>query len=503
MKKSPVVLAIFDGFGYSKQAFGNAILNAKTPFFDELMQNYSYALLEASGDYVGLPENQIGNSEVGHLIIGAGRVVYTGLSLINNDIKTKKFNSNKVLFEAIQHSKKNQSNIHIMGLLSPGGVHSHQNHIFEMIRIISENGLKPIIHVFGDGRDVAPQSIIEYIKQLEAVLNKYGGQIGTIMGRFYAMDRDKRWERSQQAYDYLTGLGNNYFEDSIKYVENEYTKNIFDEFLTPARKNDNNIAIKDNDSIIHANFRPDRARQLSHLFCKSDIYDYLNQKPLKNIYYAIMMSYEGITPNGILFPTVIVNNTIGEVVADNNLVQLRIAETEKYAHVTFFVDGGEEKELRNEKKLLIPSPKVKTYDLMPQMAAVEITDALLDVLDQYDFVILNFANADMVGHTGVYDKAVIAIETLDSQIKRISEKVQSLSGTLFITADHGNAEVMIDSENKPVTKHTTNPVIFISNNKNVKLESWGSLANVAPTILDFMKLNIPAEMDKPSILKKE
>ncbi|MDE5767682.1 MAG: 2,3-bisphosphoglycerate-independent phosphoglycerate mutase [Malacoplasma sp.] len=503
MSKKPVLLAILDGFGFSKQKEGNAIYNAKTPFFDNLIKTHDHCYIEASGEFVGLPDGQIGNSEVGHLTIGAGRVVYTGLSLINYDIKTGNFDNNPTLLEAIAFAKKNNSNIHIMGLLSPGGVHSSEDHIFEMIRIISKNGLKPIVHVFGDGRDVEPQSIISSIKKLQDVLHKYGGEVATISGRFYAMDRDKRWERTKLAYDNLLGIGINYFDNLISYVQSQYDKNIYDEFLEPARKNDSSLNIKDNDVIIHANFRPDRARQLSHLFCGSTVYDEVNDHPLKNNYYATMMTYEGITPTSILFPTVVVKNTFGEVVSNFGLKQLRIAETEKYAHVTFFFDGGIETEYLNEDKILIDSPKVKTYDEIPEMSAIKITDKLLEKMSEYDVIILNFANADMVGHTGKYTPAVKAIEVLDSQLARIDKKIKELNGTMFITADHGNAEDMIDQNGEPVTKHTTNPVLFISNNQSIRFKKPGSLANVAPTILDFMGLTTPAEMDKPSLLIKK
>lgn len=505
MNKKPLVLAILDGYGYSENINGNAILNANTPFMDYLKKTYDHTYLHASGEYVGLPENQIGNSEVGHLNIGAGRVVYTGLSLINHDIKTKKFYSNTVLNKAIDHAKKNNSKIHIMGLLSNGGVHSSQEHIFEMIKIISKNNLTPIIHCFGDGRDVAPKSIINFLKELKEIIKKNNGVIGSIAGRFYAMDRDQRWERTKQAYDNLLGIENeqnNKFDCVIDYVEKQYENNITDEFLNPARLNNKDVIISNNDAIIFANFRPDRARQLSHLFCKSEIYNEKNDNELKNIYFATMMNYEGINPDGVLFPSQVVKNTMGKVLETNNLKQLRIAETEKYAHVTYFFDGGVEISFKNQDKILIDSPKVKTYDQKPEMAAKEITDKLIEVVENYDVVILNFANPDMIGHTGAYKETVYAIEVIDKQLERIYQKLKEINGVLFVTADHGNAEEMIDLNNNPITKHTTNPVIFIGTDKDIKLKN-GSLANVATTILDYLNLDIPFEMDAKSLLIKK
>lgn len=503
MSKKPVLLAILDGYGFSKKEKGNAILKAKTPFMDKLISSFDHTYIEASGEFVGLPENQIGNSEVGHLTIGAGRIIYTGLSLINNDIKTKQFDKNPGLLEAINHAKKNNSNFHIMGLLSPGGVHSNQEHIFEIVRIVSENGLKPIVHVFGDGRDVAPTSIIEYLQKLQAVCQRYHGTIATISGRYYAMDRDKRWDRTKKAYDNLLGISENIFTDPIQYINDQYKKDINDEFLEPARIADKSKMIQNNDAIIFANFRPDRARQLSHLFCGSTIFDEKNDHPLSNTFFGIMMNYEGITPNVVLFPKITISNTLGEVFEKNNIKQLRIAETEKYAHVTFFFDGGVEVDFNNEKKILVNSPKVNTYDEKPEMSAEEITNKLIENLSDFDVVILNFANADMVGHTGVFDKAVLAIEFLDKQLERISQKINELNGVMFITADHGNAEEMLDDNNNVVTKHTTSPVIFISNDHNVKFKNIkGSLANVAATILDYMNLPIPSEMSESLLLKK-
>lgn len=500
--KKPVVLAVLDGYGFKKELKGNAIENSSGKFIKSLLEKNSYALLNASGEAVGLPEGQIGNSEVGHLIIGAGRVIYTGLSLINRDVKLNKMKDNEVVLKAIAHAKKNNSKVHVMGLLSPGGVHSSQSHIFELVKIIAENGATPVVHAFGDGRDVAPKSIIPYLEELLAVLKKYNGHLGSIAGRFYAMDRDKRWERTTAAYENLLGNSDNKFDDVIKYVESQYAKNVTDEFIEPARNSDNKYPIQDNDAIIHANFRPDRARQLSHFICGSTIYEEKTPKKLKNIYFATMMTYEGITPDAVVYPTVMVKNTLGKVLEANNVKQLRIAETEKYAHVTFFFDGGEEVDLKNETKILIPSPKVRTYDEAPEMSAKGITDKLIEVLKDYDFVIMNYANADMVGHTGVYNQTVKAIDCIDKQIERLAEAVTKLGGTLFITADHGNAEEMIDANGNPITKHTVNPVIFVSTDPNLKMESTGSLANVAPTVLDYINLPIPKEMDEKSLLKK-
>lgn len=501
--KKPIVLAILDGYGCIKKEKGNAIFNANTPCMDNLIKQYPNILLQASGKYVGLPDGQIGNSEVGHLNIGAGRIVYTGLSLINKDIEDDKFKDNKVLNEAFDFVRKNNSNLHIMGLLSPGGVHSNQLHIFKMIEAASKNNLVPVVHIFGDGRDVEPKSIKNYIETLNGVLKKYGGKIGTISGRFYAMDRDKRFERTELAYKTLLGDNNNYYDDPIKYIDSQYDQNITDEFLIPATKKDQSVYIKDNDAIIFANFRPDRARQLSHLFIGSELYNEKPYRTLNNIYFATMMSYEGIEPNGILYPTIVLKDTIGEVFEKNNIKQLRIAETEKYAHVTFFMDGGAEVDFKNEDKILIPSPKVATYDLAPNMSAVEITDKLLTVIDKYDVVILNYANADMVGHTGDYKKTIESIECLDKQIERLYNKVKQLNGTLFITADHGNAEEMVDDNGNKITKHTTNPVPFIVTDKNIMLNDVnGNLSNIAPTILEYMNINIPVEMTSKSLLKK-
>lgn len=498
--RKPIVLAILDGFGEREDSHGNAIRNASMPCYQSLLKMFPHTYLDASGESVGLPEGQIGNSEVGHLNIGAGRVVYTGLSLINKDIKDKVFDTNPVILEAIKHAINNKSTLHIMGLLSEGGVHSKQDHMFKLVEIANLYGLTPVIHIFGDGRDVAPQSIKEDIKKLQTLLNTQKGKIGTIAGRFYAMDRDKRFERTELAYNTLLGLNQNFYTDALEYVDSQYKKEIYDEFLEPATKNDESVYIKDNDAVIFANFRPDRARQLSHMFIGSEIFDYPRKNVLNNIYFATMMNYEGINSK-VLYPKTVPTNTIGHVLANKGLKQLRIAETEKYAHVTFFMDGGEEIDLPNEDKILIPSPKVTTYDLAPNMSAVEITDKLLEVIDQYDVVILNYANPDMIGHTGNYEKTVSSLECLDKQLLRLYETVSKLGGTLFITADHGNAEEMIDQAGKPITKHTTNQVPLLVTDSKITLLPKGNLSNIAPTILDYIDIDQPKEMTSKSLIK--
>lgn len=500
-RKKPIVLTILDGFGERESEHGNAIKNSSTPCYDSLIKMYPHTYLDASGSSVGLPEGQIGNSEVGHLNIGAGRIVYTGLSLINKDIEDKVFDTNPVIINAIQHAIKNKSKFHIMGLFSNGGVHSNQQHIFKLIEIANTYNIVPIIHLFGDGRDVAPQTIKNDIAKLFELLNSVKGKIGTISGRFYAMDRDKRFDRTELAYNTLLGKNKNFYTNIIEYIDSQYEKKNYDEFLEPATLNDESVFISDNDSIIFANFRPDRARQLSHMFMGSSLYDYEPKYKLSNLYFATMMNYEGINPSGILYPKVIPQNTIGRVLEKNNLKQLRIAETEKYAHVTFFMDGGEEINLENEDKILIPSPSVKTYDLSPNMSCVEITDKLIEVIDKYDVVILNYANPDMIGHTGDYQKTIQSLECLDKQLLRLYEKVSQLGGTMFITADHGNAEEMIDNDGAPITKHTTNKVPFIITDNKIQLMDKGNLSNIAPTLLDYIDIDKPKEMVSKSLIK--
>ncbi len=504
MKKRPLLLAILDGYGIAKPSDMNAISLAKKPTLDKLLNgDFPCSILEASGEAVGLPEGQIGNSEVGHLNIGAGRVVFTGLSLINKDVKEDRLINNEFLVQAIDHAKKNNKQIHIMGLMSPGGVHSHEEHIFELIKIANKNNLKTVVHVFTDGRDVPPRSIKNCIDKLVPILKENNGIIGSISGRYYAMDRDKRWDRVEKAYMTLIGEGKNTFNDIYQYIDNQYKENNNDEFFEPAiNELKEESKIKDNDTIIFANFRPDRAREISHLIFGSKYYDYKNNNSKNNLFFATMMKYEGIEPSCILYPQTILKNTIGEIISKNNLSQLRIAETEKYAHVTFFMDGGVEVDLPKGNKILIDSPKVDTYDKAYKMSAQEITIKLLEVIESYDFIILNFANPDMLGHTGDIEKTISSIEFIDSQIKLIWDKLEEINGVMFLTADHGNAESMLDEKGNIITAHTTNPVPFVCTDKKILLKKEGNLSNIAPTILQYKEIDIPKEMTSISLLEK-
>ena len=504
-KNNKILLAILDGFGYSSKNDGNAIYLAKTPNIDNLLKNFPHELINASEKYVGLPDDQMGNSEVGHMNMGAGRIVYTGLGLIDNAIKNKSFASNSAFSKAFNYVKKYKSKLHIIGLVSHGSVHSSYNHIIQLIKLATKNSIKPIIHILTDGRDVNPHSFIDDLEEFKKFCKQNGAKIATVSGRFYAMDRDKRWERVELAYETILGKSKNKFTDLAKYIKDSYSNNISDEFIVPAI-NDNykvkDIALTNNDAVIFANFRADRARELTHCICHSSYYDFQPKLSVKNIFMVTMTKYEGMNESAVAFSQVKLKNTLGEVIANNKLSQLRIAETEKYAHVTFFFDGGKEISYKNEDKVLIPSPKVKTYDLKPEMSANEITNKLLPTIGKYDLTILNFANPDMVGHTGNLKATIEAIETVDTMIGKIYTKCKQKNVTLFIVGDHGNAECMLDKNNQIVTKHTTNPVPFIITDKNIKIIKNGKLGNIAPTILNYMGIKPPKEMNEPPLIKK-
>ena len=499
--KKKIILTIIDGLGIRKETQGNAYALAKHPTFDYLFSNCSHSILEASGKYVGLPEGQIGNSEVGHLNIGAGRIVYTGLSLINKQIEDKTFFKNEVLKKVMLDCKAKNTVLHLMGMLSNGGVHSHEDHLFALIEMAHELKLTKVsVHIFGDGRDVKPQSILPSIEKLESLVKKYGYTISSIAGRFYAMDRDQIFERNEQAFLCLLGKSKNKFDDLKKYVQDQYDQQIYDEFFIPAQ-NKNGLFVKDNDSIIFFNFRPDRARQLSHLFIGSnDLYSYQSLNKVQINKFVSFMNYEKI-PSLVAFKEMEIINPIGKVLEQNNLKQLRLAETQKYAHVTFFMDGGKEENYKGQKRILVDSIKAASFADCPQMSAKEITDELLSNIKDFDFVIMNYANPDMVGHTGNLKATIQAIEFLDKQFKRILDYVSKNKDSInwFITADHGNAEIVEDQNGKPVTKHTTSPVMLISYDNSIKLQN-GILADVAPTVLDYANIKKPKEMTGKSLI---
>lgn len=509
MDKKKVILVIMDGIGLNPKLENNAVALAKTPTLDELIKNYPYTTLHASEEWVGLPKGQMGNSEVGHLNIGAGRIVYTGLSLINKDLEDGKFFKNKALLAAISYAKKHESKFHIMGLCSYGGVHSSLNHILALIELAAKHKVQPILHCFTDGRDVNPKSFINDLPIIIGKLKECNGKLASISGRYYAMDRDKRWDRIQKAYDVIIGKSASGFMDPIKYVKNSYDQGTTDEFIVPAINKSVTAAyasIEDNDAVVFANFRPDRARQLSHVLFGSKYYDYKPELRRKNLFFVTMMNYEGIVPSAVAYPPQDIKNTFGKVIASNHLKQLRIAETEKYAHVTFFFDGGKEIDYPNEQKVLVNSPKVATYDLKPEMSAIEVCDKLIEHMADTDVIIVNFANGDMVGHTGNLKATIEAVETVDTQVGKIYKKSLETNTTMFIIADHGNAEVMKDDKGNVVTKHTTNPVPFIITDRDVIFAKstgpLGSLCDVAPTILTYLKIKLPKEMTGKNLAHK-
>ena len=510
MKDKLTMLMILDGFGNNPNKEGNAVAIANTPNIDRIMKTCPTTEIYTSGLNVGLPEGQMGNSEVGHTNIGAGRIVYQELTRITKSIEDGDFFSIPELVEAIENCKKNNSKLHIMGLLSDGGVHSHIRHLFAILELAKRKDFEDVyVHCFMDGRDTPPASGENYILKLEEKMKEKGiGKIATISGRFYSMDRDKRWNRIQKSYDAMVnGIGEKE-TTAIAAIESSYQKEIFDEFIEPTVicNGDTPIAtISDNDSVIFFNFRPDRAREITRTLVDKEFCEFETKK--MNLYFVCFTRYDDTMPNvKIAFKPTTLENTFGEYISKNGLKQLRIAETEKYAHVTFFFNGGEEKQYEGEDRILVPSPKVETYDLKPEMSAIEVTDKVVEAINskKYDVIILNYANPDMVGHTGNLEAAVKAIETIDSCVQRVVEAVESQDGTLLITADHGNAEQMVDAKTgEPHTAHTTNPVpLMLVGMENVKLKS-GKLADLAPTMLDIMGLEKPEQMTGESLLVRE
>ena len=503
------MLMILDGFGINENEKGNAVKLANTPNIDKLMKTCPTTVIHTSGLQVGLPEGQMGNSEVGHTNIGAGRIVYQELTRITKSIENGDFFSIPELVAAIENCKEHNSKLHILGLLSDGGVHSHMRHLFAILELAKRKDFENVyVHCFLDGRDTPPASGENYIAKLEEKMKEKGvGKIASISGRFYAMDRDKRWQRIQKAYDALVNGVGNKATTAVSAIESSYQKEVFDEFVEPTviYSGDEPVAtIGENDSVIFFNFRPDRAREITRTLVDPEFNEFETKK--LNLYYVCFTQYDETLPNvHIAFKPETLKNTFGEYISNKGLTQLRIAETEKYAHVTFFFNGGEEKQYPGEDRILVPSPKVETYDMQPEMSAEEVTQKVVEAIKskKYNAIILNYANPDMVGHTGSLDAAIKAVEKIDECVQRVVEAVNEVEGTLIITADHGNAEQMIDYKTgEPHTAHTTNPVPLILVGKDgVKLKE-GKLADLAPTMLEIMGLEKPEEMTGESLIQK-
>lgn len=501
MKKfnRPTMLMILDGYGLNKETAGNAIAAADKPHLDDIFAKYPSTSLKACGLDVGLPEGQMGNSEVGHLNIGAGRIVYQDLTMITKAIEDGSFFENKAFLKAVDHVKKNGSTLHLLGLLSDGGVHSHLNHLLALVDLAKKHDIEKLcVHCFLDGRDVPPRCAQKYIDILTGHFEKAGiGTLGVISGRYYAMDRDKRWDRVEKAYDAMTIGKGMHAASGKEAIDAAYERDENDEFVLPTVI-DGALPVDDGDAMIMFNFRPDRAREITRTFVDKDFDGFGRKKKVSDICYICMTQYDAEMPDVTLaFPPETLHNTLGEYIASLGLTQLRIAETEKYAHVTFFFNGGVEAPNRNEDRILIPSPKVATYDMQPEMSAYEVTDKVLEAIDtdKYDLIILNFANADMVGHTGVMKAAVEAIETLDKCVPKIADAILAKDGQILLTADHGNADVMLDKDGNVVTAHSLNdvPLVHIANHPS-QLKDGGRLSDIAPTILKLMGLDIPEEM---------
>ena len=505
MNKTPTTLIIMDGFGLSDAADGNAVKAAATPRLDEFFREFAHTTLQASGLDVGLPAGQMGNSEVGHTNIGAGRVVFQDLPRITKSIADGDFFRNPAYCHAMDACLEKGTSLHLMGLLSDGGVHSHLDHLFALLQMAKDKGLtKVYIHAFLDGRDVSPTSGAGFVAQTVEKCREVGvGKIATVMGRYYAMDRDKRWDRVEMAYDAMVyGEGSTFNPVPVAAVKDSYAAGVTDEFVEPVVC-DRDGTISDNDSVIFFNFRPDRAREITRTLVDPDFDGFTRQ--IFPLTFVCNTEYDASMPNvEVAFPRTSVRNGLGEYLSQMGMTQLRIAETEKYAHVTFFFNGGSETVFPGEDRVLVPSPKVATYDLQPEMSAYEVCDKCVERIESgaYDVIILNFANCDMVGHTGVFDAAVKAVETVDTCVGKVVDATLKMGGIAMITADHGNAEQMTEPDGSPMTAHTTNPVPFILCGAGTELRQGGRLADIAPTMLDVMGLACPAEMDGTSLIIK-
>lgn len=510
MSKKPVVLMILDGYGLNNNCDHNAVCEARTPVMDQLMSQCPYVKGTASGLAVGLPDGQMGNSEVGHLNMGAGRIVYQELTRITKAISDGDFFTVPEFLQAVENCKKNNSALHMWGLVSDGGVHSHIGHIYGLLELAKKNGLdKVYVHCFLDGRDTPPASGKSYVEALEAKMKELGvGKVASVSGRYYAMDRDNRWDRVKRAYDALTKGEGNQAQSATAGIQASYDAEKNDEFVEPFVVTENGApvaVVEDGDSVIFFNFRPDRARELTRAFCDDEFKGFEREKRL-NLTYVCFTDYDETIKNKLVaFKKEAIVNTFGQFLADHNLTQARIAETEKYAHVTFFFNGGVEEPNKGEDRILVPSPKVATYDLQPEMSAPVVCDKLVQAVTsgKYDVIIVNFANPDMVGHTGIEDAAIKAIETVDACVGRTVDAVKEMNGVMFICADHGNAEQLLDYETgEPFTAHTTNPVPFILVNADPtsKLREGGCLADIAPTLIELMGMEQPKEMTGKSLI---
>ncbi|MDE5670915.1 MAG: 2,3-bisphosphoglycerate-independent phosphoglycerate mutase [Eubacterium sp.] len=507
--KKPVVLCIMDGFGKNDSDYGNAISMAETPNLDKLMAECPMTYIGASGMDVGLPDGQMGNSEVGHTNMGAGRVVYQPLTRITKAFADGEAYENPALCGAMENAKDKA--LHLIGLVSPGGVHSHTEHLYALLEMAKKNGVENVyVHALLDGRDVPPSSAVDYLEELEAKMKEIGvGKIASVMGRFYAMDRDNIWDRVEKAYAAIVYGEGIQADDAVKAVKESYDtidedgKHLTDEFVLPTVIGTDG-RVKANDSVIFFNFRPDRAREITRTFVDADFTGFERKNGFFPLNYVCMTQYDAEMPNvEVAFGPEALTNTLGEYLSANGKTQLRIAETQKYAHVTFFFNGGEEKQYEGEDRILVDSPKISTFDLMPEMSAPEVSEKLNEAVrsGKYDAVIVNFANCDMVGHTGIIPAAVKAVETVDDCVGSLVEAVKEMDGVLFVTADHGNADKMLDENGEPFTAHTTNPVPFIIVNYPCQVREGGKLCDIAPTMLKVMGLPQPKEMNGESIIK--
>jgi len=507
MKYRPTVLIILDGWGYREETYGNAVTAAATPVLDRLVAGHPHTLIDTSGLSVGLPEGQMGNSEVGHMNIGAGRTVYQSLTRITKSIEDGDFFENPVLLEAVRSAAEDDKSLHLMGLVSPGGVHSHTDHMLAIVELARNHGVKNVyVHAFLDGRDTPPRSAEGFLAELEESLKEIGlGRIASISGRYYAMDRDNRWERVQLAYGALSQGTGLFAKTSKEAIEAAYARGEDDEFVKPTVI-DEPVPIKDGDSIVFFNFRADRAREITRAFTEPDFDGFDREQVYSNLYFVTMTEYDAeLSHVHIAYPPDEIKNTFGEYIGSLGLKQLRIAETEKYAHVTFFFNGGIEEPGPGEDRVLIPSPKVATYDLKPEMSAYEVAERAAEEVEsgKYDVIVLNFANMDMVGHTGVLKAAISAVHAVDCCVGIVSEAILAAGGQFLLTADHGNSEEEFDDEGNPMTAHSTNPVRLVlvrDGDSRLGLEAGGTLADLAPTLLDMMDVKQPSEMTGRSLL---